>query len=581
MASYSEVCLLTLLYVSINMRAHRKGLLTPIPGVLCVGGYLLGYALAILAVLNGWYAPSGRAYFLMFLRGTGISGAMIALGIIYLLRNRLKYMAAALYQFSGKRNARIRTLHISLGIAAAVIGYVVIIASGEKIANSMAWVFFGFAIWDTSHNLFNLAWRYGLPTSIDILEKDKRRPVLLLRSFLLDQYAEAVSSGRLPISFEADLATGIFKEVGPFLAFADPKDRVPVVGAAREQEDGDWQARFKNLAENAAAILVIEGETAGLHVELIRLREWGLLDKVLLLTLPYESFFTSLHKKWWPSFKDAMSRAQWRMPEEDLPAGTIISYQDGQACVLQKKIRSKRKYANAIIAELKKRKVGGPPALSITQPAPNWWIQLPLATIIGLVIPLTIGSVSLLAGNNWSWWPRLLAITGFGLVVTAITSHWKEFFGRKRKYDVFCLGSLLLWFSQRIEVSIETDRLPSWETLEEMLAGWLVLVTLTAVLSGLLTGQRRIIYGAPESRLRSGLVKTLGYILLPALTGCAIGTIGWIFDRFQIPNAFLITTMAALVTRFIAKEHANTYDVWTGRYYPLAALPSPPEAAQT
>jgi hypothetical protein len=125
-----------------------------------------------------------------------------------------------------------------------------------------------------------------------VLEADRRKPVLMLRSFEDDQRADLLSiwetSQRilLDYSIETRLA-GYFGRFGPFIAAGSPRDKVPVIGAARARLPTDrWQDTVVGWMAAAAVIVVQVGKTKSVTWELGRLIEGNHLHKVILLLRP-------------------------------------------------------------------------------------------------------------------------------------------------------------------------------------------------------------------------------------------------------------------------------------------------------
>lgn len=138
----------------------------------------------------------------------------------------------------------------------------------------------------------------------DVLRRDKRAPVLYLRSFADDghvipldpQKAVYESVGfRGPFAITKKLETfeeyltRVFKKLGPVIALSTPNQGLPPAGAARILAlgpDNDWQERVKQLIDGSTAVLLIAGGSEGLMWELRQTVERGALSKTWIVFPP-------------------------------------------------------------------------------------------------------------------------------------------------------------------------------------------------------------------------------------------------------------------------------------------------------
>jgi hypothetical protein len=124
----------------------------------------------------------------------------------------------------------------------------------------------------------------------EMQEKDRRPPILLLRSFQDDLTPIA---RKLPFSsyqpsdhyrgawtFE-EAVENTFRQYGPVIAIGRPGEKIPPAGAAREYVPNEkWQDRVKEFLSEAKLVVVIAGKTAGLdweYQQLARLNVWSRL----------------------------------------------------------------------------------------------------------------------------------------------------------------------------------------------------------------------------------------------------------------------------------------------------------------
>jgi len=125
--------------------------------------------------------------------------------------------------------------------------------------------------------------RLTAPDAENALQEDDRPPVLLLRSFRIDEAnADQAIPGDIPITFEEFIVSPL-TGYGPVIAIGRPTEELPPLGAHREYVAVDWQGRVNELLGLAQIIVVILDNTPGLQWELEQLRDLGLWGKILLV----------------------------------------------------------------------------------------------------------------------------------------------------------------------------------------------------------------------------------------------------------------------------------------------------------
>ncbi|MDI3467135.1 MAG: hypothetical protein OJF50_005956 [Nitrospira sp.] len=109
----------------------------------------------------------------------------------------------------------------------------------------------------------------------ELLNRDTRPPVLLLRSFRMDEreilsrftWTEFFTQKRAT-TFEEELAK-TFKVVGPVIAVGNPVDAVRPLGAARTYASNEeWQTKVLDLAAKSSHLVIILDTTPGVRWEL-------------------------------------------------------------------------------------------------------------------------------------------------------------------------------------------------------------------------------------------------------------------------------------------------------------------------
>jgi hypothetical protein len=121
----------------------------------------------------------------------------------------------------------------------------------------------------------------------ELMTTDRRRPVLLLRSFGDEQmsvaerptWGQAASLARMEESIADQL-----RRFGPLIAIGKPGEVLPELGASRNYySDEEWRAAALGLMQDALLIVVIAGITAGLRWELEAIARIGHQAKLLIL----------------------------------------------------------------------------------------------------------------------------------------------------------------------------------------------------------------------------------------------------------------------------------------------------------
>jgi hypothetical protein len=133
--------------------------------------------------------------------------------------------------------------------------------------------------------LFMLGRRLRARGALRLLTRDRRAPILYLRSFQAD--------GTNSPDDEAKLAH-VLSRHGPVIAIGRPGEGLAHVGAARLYvSEARWREVSERMMEDAQLVVLRAGHTPGLLWELRRLRDRAAPEKVLILvpdTVPYEQF---------------------------------------------------------------------------------------------------------------------------------------------------------------------------------------------------------------------------------------------------------------------------------------------------
>lgn len=139
---------------------------------------------------------------------------------------------------------------------------------------------------------FHHAKRLAAPAARIVLARDRRPPVLYLRSFRADRFP---SWTRLA-QFEETLAE-VMKEIGPFIALGAPGEKLPPLGAARMYlQEKDWQEEIRDLMSRAQLMVFWAGDSPGFW--------WEVFQAVKLMTPERLLFFVTSTQKSYERFRE-------------------------------------------------------------------------------------------------------------------------------------------------------------------------------------------------------------------------------------------------------------------------------------
>jgi hypothetical protein len=128
--------------------------------------------------------------------------------------------------------------------------------------------------------------RHFLRSARDVLARTHAPPIVLLRSFGDDTGHAGGSFRDLAGTFEQALAA-VLRPFGPFVAIGRPRERLPLLGAARTYQTYEsWRGAALELMRSAKLIVMIAGTTGGLQWELGQILENDWQGKLLLVLPP-------------------------------------------------------------------------------------------------------------------------------------------------------------------------------------------------------------------------------------------------------------------------------------------------------
>jgi hypothetical protein len=132
--------------------------------------------------------------------------------------------------------------------------------------------------------------RLEAPTLAEVLEADSRKPVLLLRSFLDDQFEvqslDSENKNTDSVTFE-ELICRTASGWGPVVAIGEPGEEMPHLGAARAYFTNEtWQGHALDLLERSRVVLMVMGKTPSVGWELARIFERKYFSKTIVIFPP-------------------------------------------------------------------------------------------------------------------------------------------------------------------------------------------------------------------------------------------------------------------------------------------------------
>jgi hypothetical protein len=143
-----------------------------------------------------------------------------------------------------------------------------------------------------------LGLRYSVLSAETQIEKDKRAPILYLRSFL-DDYTS--NDSRSDQRTDEELLTMILKKSGPVVAVGIPGERLPPLGAARMYLGDNWESIVQGLMVKAQLIVVSPGLSEGLITEMSFVRSLKCTQKMIL---PLMSLSDMMYGQFCESFEE-------------------------------------------------------------------------------------------------------------------------------------------------------------------------------------------------------------------------------------------------------------------------------------
>jgi hypothetical protein len=174
------------------------------------------------------------------------------------------------------------------------------------------------------------------PSAAALLAQDKRKKILLLRSFKDDEI-QSRQRIRSPVGdlasrrrFEQGIA-GPLGAFGPVIAIGKPGEELPQIGAARTYlSDAEWQPAVLRWMDEALLLVMIAGDTEWIRWELDQILEKGRGRHLFIILPPAKD-----HSRW-PNVLTVLGKSPWSAAIDSLdttrlllvqlrPDGTVIA----------------------------------------------------------------------------------------------------------------------------------------------------------------------------------------------------------------------------------------------------------------
>jgi hypothetical protein len=169
----------------------------------------------------------------------------------------------------------------------------------------------------------------------ELLEKDKRPPVLYLRSFELEKFTNhdagkfskvlAASFSDINIQTQEEVLVRALKRVGPCIAVGDPQNNEIIFGCSRMRLGAEWQQSVQEWIKKSALVVHCAGGTDGLLWELGQVAELVQpRSKLVLLVTP------TITQEWWQRADQLFGRVPrfTVSGEEKLPYIAVIYFDE-------------------------------------------------------------------------------------------------------------------------------------------------------------------------------------------------------------------------------------------------------------
>ena len=169
------------------------------------------------------------------------------------------------------------------------------------------------------------AMRYTTVDGAERLSRDKRRPILYLRSFLEETPHDPL---RDDFRTEEELLDSVLKEVGPMVAIGRPGEPLPPLGASRYYfKDDEWREEVQKLMERAQFIVIKPGLAENLRWEIRTASKLCPPQKLLFPLLEYQTRGGNFRERNYKPFRRIIQDEMGVTLPEDIGTATFLSFE--------------------------------------------------------------------------------------------------------------------------------------------------------------------------------------------------------------------------------------------------------------
>jgi hypothetical protein len=362
--------------------SHRKGYPSPLSKFLIILPIWLGFLGSLGVMIYAFLQDEPSAgYFILFVLVASLVQAA-GIGLSYLVVNLLPKRRIRLTG-SNRSNIPFRGIGYAIAVLGGTTALIMLLRYGMNASQALSC---GTVLTLLVGWMFSLARRAQTPTAEEAMLRDRRPPLLYLRSFDqegnpfayvsredAEKYSEVTRSSRavaFNLTLEQFLAREIDRKVGPLIALGNPTDYLQPGGAARTYTaDRGWQDYFIDLSSHSAAILMQMGNSDHLNWELASLRQRGLQNRLFVATPPPatlgqagQSIFFVVHianrlkglqPASWDKFAANLKKAGYLADDQDPGSGVVVAFTaDCRAVPLVSAVKTPAEYVDAICRRL-------------------------------------------------------------------------------------------------------------------------------------------------------------------------------------------------------------------------------------
>jgi hypothetical protein len=379
--------------------------------LLMAGVPAVGLGLLSLPLLLGWWSAKigqGRYMFCAIIGGVF---ALLAACAVWRLRHRridplgvnlVDLLSTLSEQGAPGRLSNIGPRRPLLG-SALIVAAVIVVLGKDFIPSTWTWTqaeSFGEL---TFGLLIVMAQSAFQPNANRVLKADSRKPALLLRSFIDDEWVNwQISEITLfDVSLESRLVSH-FARYGPFVAVGAPSERMPIIGAARVKlTDAQWQDQVVHWIDISGVILMMAGITDWVEWEMKQVIAHNAVGRLIICFPPIRTrkwkerslrnFSTNMNARL-DRLRRAFAETRWHAAllqlDDAKSLRSLVFEGDGCLTVVRARSRNRNAYQLAVLiahwvrrAGLPDGKVGTHKAM-LASKGPQCWVNLGIAAAL-------------------------------------------------------------------------------------------------------------------------------------------------------------------------------------------------------